>query len=180
VYDLRSFSLDDMYRCSAELRGVGGIAADIDDAAERIVSYSYDELSMASSRERQCCLDRRFRTMPLSAVSRKELSPELLGLIVGRALEMAGPLLEQRKQRLRIDVPREGLLVRPDLGRLAQVVSNLVNNASKYSPVGSEVAILAARSGALARLGLRDEGIAIPREMLDSIFDCSCSTVAPA
>lgn len=97
--------------------------------------------------------------------------PVELEQIVMRALEMTRPLLERRMQRLTVHVPREGLLVSADLERLAQVVSNLVENASKYSALGSEVAILAERRGDVVRLRVRDEGIGIPRERLHSIFD---------
>ncbi len=84
---------------------------------------------------------------------------------------MASPLLEQRGQRLSIDVPESDLSVYADAGRLAQVLSNLLTNASKYSEVGTEVRIKAERRGDLLLLGVRDQGIGIAANRLASIFD---------
>src|SRR5205807_2524619 len=54
--------------------------------------------------------------------------------IVDKAIEMASPLFEQRSHRLEVSVPREGLLLEVDQVRLAQVISNLLTNAAKYTP----------------------------------------------
>lgn len=97
-------------------------------------------------------------------------APIELSAVVDRAIEMASPKLEKLNQRLVVNVPREGLLVEGDLGRLAQVVSNILDNASKYSDPGREVAISAERVGSVVRLRVRDQGAGIPREELDSIF----------
>ena len=98
-------------------------------------------------------------------------SPVEVAAIVDRAVEMTRPLLDRRQQRLTATVPRSGLVVDADLQRLAQVVSNLLTNASKFSPAGSEVAIAAERRGAVVRLIVRDRGVGIPPEMQDAIFE---------
>jgi signal transduction histidine kinase len=95
---------------------------------------------------------------------------ELAGVVV-RGIELASPLLEQRKQRLHVDVPPDGLTVHADPARLAQVISNLLTNASKYSEPGSHIFVSASREGSHARLIVRDEGIGIAPEMLDAIFE---------
>lgn len=97
-------------------------------------------------------------------------APVEIASVVARAAEIATPALEQRKQRLSVSVP-EGLLVSGDLGRLAQVTSNLLDNASKYSPPGSLVTLEAARRGDRVELRVRDEGVGIPREKLEAIFE---------
>jgi signal transduction histidine kinase len=61
VYDLRSFSLEDMYRCSAELRRAGILARGADDAARRIVGHFYERLVTSDTHERECALVRLFR-----------------------------------------------------------------------------------------------------------------------
>jgi signal transduction histidine kinase len=88
-----------------------------------------------------------------------------------RGLEMASPLLEQRRQQLDLQVPPEGLVVDGDVDRLAQVVSNLLTNASKYSEPGTTICLTARREGDRAVVSVRDEGVGIPREMLENIFD---------
>ncbi len=94
-----------------------------------------------------------------------------LAEVVLRGLEMAEPLVEQRRQRVVCDVPPEGLPVNADPDRLAQVVSNLLTNAAKYSEPGTTVEVSGGRSGSLAFLRVRDQGVGIKPEMLDRIFD---------
>ena len=94
-----------------------------------------------------------------------------LATVIVRGAEMASPLLEQRRQRLDLEVPPDGLLVDGDPDRLAQVVSNLLTNAAKYSEAGTTIHIHAERAGGGARLRVRDEGAGIAPEMLNRIFD---------
>jgi CheY-like chemotaxis protein len=54
--------------------------------------------------------------------------------------------------------------------RLAQLLSNL-DNAAKYSPDGAEISIEVALEGEQVCIGIRDTGIGIPKEQIDSIFD---------
>jgi signal transduction histidine kinase/CheY-like chemotaxis protein len=91
--------------------------------------------------------------------------------IVQRGVEMASPLFEKRGQRLVVDVPFTGLPVFVDPARLAQVISNLLTNASKFSGAGCEVRIAAWRAGQIARISVHDQGIGIPADMLVKIFD---------
>jgi PAS domain S-box-containing protein len=97
--------------------------------------------------------------------------PVEIAAVVGRAVEATSPTFERRKQRLSVNVPPEGLLVNADLDRLSQVVSNLLDNASKYSRPGTDVSISAERAGKKLRLRVRDQGIGIPPDMLDTIFE---------
>ncbi|MBA3451938.1 MAG: PAS domain-containing sensor histidine kinase, partial [Deltaproteobacteria bacterium] len=69
--------------------------------------------------------------------------------VLQRAVEMASPMLEQRRQRLTVDVaPADRIVVSGDADRLAQVFSNLLTNASKFSPAEATIALRACRSGA--------------------------------
>src|SRR5205823_5191261 len=62
------------------------------------------------------------------------------------------------KHRLRTEAPPE-LVVRADRRRIEEVVTNLLENAVKYSPAGGEVAVRLAAQGGLARLSVADEGV---------------------
>jgi signal transduction histidine kinase/DNA-binding response OmpR family regulator len=95
---------------------------------------------------------------------------ELIDAVLG-GVEIASPLLEARRQHLDIRVPQEGLPVVGDPDRLAQVVSNLVTNASKYSELGTTIRITAERLGAAARLRVRDNGVGIAPDMLTHVFE---------
>ena len=94
-----------------------------------------------------------------------------LASVVVRAVEMASPLFEQRRQHLDVDVAAEGLAVEGDPVRLAQVVANLLTNASKYSEPHTTIRVEAGRMGPTITLRVKDEGIGIPKEMLDRVFD---------
>ena len=90
---------------------------------------------------------------------------------VAYAAETVTPLLTQRRHRLEIDVPAEGLMVLADPERLAQVLLNLLTNAAKYSEAGARIRVLARRRSGRIELCVRDEGVGIAPEMLEKVFD---------
>jgi signal transduction histidine kinase len=98
-----------------------------------------------------------------------------LGEVVARALETVQPLADARGQRLAVRLTEPPAAVEGDPIRLAQVVSNLVQNAIKYSSDGAEVEITAGRSDVdgepCAFLSVRDSGIGIAADMLPYVFD---------
>jgi PAS domain S-box-containing protein len=89
---------------------------------------------------------------------------------VARALEMAGPILEERRHVVTRDVP-EGLLVTGDAVRLAQVVANLLTNAAKYTEAGGHITISAAAESGEIVLQVRDDGVGIAPDLLPRIFE---------
>ncbi len=99
--------------------------------------------------------------------------PLELGTVVARAIELVSPLLEKRQHDLAVDLPSRGLLVEADPVRLAQVVSNLLQNAAKYSDPNGRIWV-SGRLDAESRqvvLTIRDAGYGIAPEMLPKIFD---------
>ena len=72
---------------------------------------------------------------------------------------------------LRIEVPPEPLVMLADRQRLRQVFANLLTNAIKYSPDGSEVVLCVARADVEARVSVTDRGVGIPPEALPHLFD---------
>ncbi|CAN5846432.1 hypothetical protein BH11MYX2_BH11MYX2_18300 [soil metagenome] len=94
-----------------------------------------------------------------------------ISAVVTRALEMSRPLLEQRRNVLTVDVPERGLPVDGDPARLAQVVSNLLTNAAKYSDLETGSELRADREGDLVRLSVVDHGIGIDAGYLERVFD---------
>ncbi len=94
--------------------------------------------------------------------------------IVAKAIEMASPLIEQRRHSLKVDVPRGGLAVEVDAVRMAQVVANLLNNAAKYTEPHGTITLQAAKDGTEGQsvvLRVRDTGIGLSPEMLPRVFD---------
>jgi signal transduction histidine kinase len=103
---------------------------------------------------------------------RKE--PTDLGAVVGRALESSRPHLEERKHRLEVDLPREPLPVEADTLRLVQVLTNIINNAAKYTPPGGRIRVSAGRfpeRPGRAAIRVEDTGVGLKPEMLQKIFD---------
>jgi PAS domain S-box-containing protein len=99
---------------------------------------------------------------------RKEYSD--LAAIIETALETSRPLIEAAGLTLDIALPRTPVSVFADPLRLAQVVSNLLNNAAKYTPRGGRVGVEAGAASGAASITVRDSGIGIPPAELSGIF----------
>ena len=102
-----------------------------------------------------------------------DLKKERLELaeIVAKAIEMTSPLMEERRHSLIVEVPRAGLAVDGDQVRLAQVLSNLLNNAAKYTEPHGRILVAARREGGEIALRVRDSGMGIPPEIVPHVFD---------
>jgi PAS domain S-box-containing protein len=94
-----------------------------------------------------------------------------LGDVIAAAIEIASPLLEERRHHLERDVPPSGLVVDGDPARLTQVLANILSNAAKYTDPGGRVRISAARSGGQATVRVSDSGAGIAPELLPVVFD---------
>jgi signal transduction histidine kinase len=94
-----------------------------------------------------------------------------IGEVIETALETSRPLLEEAGVTLRMSVPETPLYVRGDRLRLAQVFSNLLNNAAKYTERGGTVTLTAAREGGQAVVCVRDTGVGIPPDVLPRVFE---------
>jgi len=94
-----------------------------------------------------------------------------LSAVVSRAVELASPLLEERRHRLVVDVPEHGVPVLVDATRFAQVISNLVGNAAKYTEPGGEIVISATSVAGDVTLSVTDNGIGIDEHTLLHVFD---------
>jgi signal transduction histidine kinase len=77
---------------------------------------------------------------------------------------------ESDKHWLELRLPEDPLVVEGDAGRLAQVFSNLISNAIKYSPAGGPVEVSGEQDDGIVRIRVRDEGFGIPPEAHDRMF----------
>jgi signal transduction histidine kinase/CheY-like chemotaxis protein len=91
--------------------------------------------------------------------------------IVAFAVETSRPTIEAQHHRLSISLPSDPIYVDADSIRMAQVLSNLLNNAAKYTQSGGQIRLSAAADGDEVLFRIRDNGIGIPPEMLSRIFD---------
>jgi CheY-like chemotaxis protein len=91
--------------------------------------------------------------------------------IVGSALETSRLDLQAKHHQLVVEDTGDNLEVEGDDVRLVQVVSNILNNAARYTPEGGRIVVSLAREGANAVLRVRDNGIGIDPRKLDAVFE---------
>lgn len=101
------------------------------------------------------------------------VKPEVLPLaaLIERSVEASSPRLGGREQVLDVVLPPEPVELDGDPDRLSQVLSNLVNNASKFSPPRSRILLEATFDGAELQIAVEDEGAGIEPEFLPHMFD---------
>lgn len=91
--------------------------------------------------------------------------------ILDDAEENWRPAMQARRQVLEVRRPAEQLMVRGDPVRLAQVLDNLLDNASRYTPEGGTIVLLVVVVEHRAIISLSDSGIGIPAESIRNVFD---------
>lgn len=97
--------------------------------------------------------------------------PVDLAASMRHAADAARPSIESRQHEFHMRLPPQPLRLLADPGRLQQILANLLVNASKYTPPGGRIALSAARAGTQAVITVEDNGIGLPPEMLDRVFD---------
>jgi PAS domain S-box-containing protein len=104
---------------------------------------------------------------------RIELHKEVVDMasVVNHTVETSRPLLEERRHELTVSLPPDPVTVEGDPARLEQVLTNLLNNAAKYTDPGGHLWLAVQREGDEVVLRVRDNGIGIAPEMLPRIFD---------
>lgn len=91
--------------------------------------------------------------------------------VIRQAVESGGPFLAANGVELSVVTPDQPVHVEGDPVRLAQIVSNLLNNAGKYTEPGGRVEIALAIADGRAMLSVTDTGVGIPKDMLPHVFD---------
>lgn len=91
--------------------------------------------------------------------------------VVDRAVETSRPLLDAAHHSLVLHLPPTPLALCADPVRLAQVLSNLLNNAAKYTEPGGRIELGAHREGEEVVIVVRDNGLGIATDQIDRVFD---------
>jgi CheY-like chemotaxis protein len=97
--------------------------------------------------------------------------PAEIGDVVRSAVDMSRPLIDSARHQLAIGLSPQPLWVHGDSMRLAQVVTNLLNNAAKFTPPGGTIGLSTCREDSTAVIRIRDSGIGIPPDDLKRVFD---------
>jgi PAS domain S-box-containing protein len=113
--------------------------------------------------------------LDVSRVSRGKIQlrkePLDLTVVVRRAEEMSRALIESRKHHLTVNLPNEAVSVEGDLTRLTQVISNLLDNAAKYTDDGGKIWVALEKGSERVLLSVRDSGRGLDTETLANVFD---------
>ncbi|MBX3444872.1 MAG: PAS domain S-box protein [Planctomyces sp.] len=94
-----------------------------------------------------------------------------LRTLLSRAVETARPTIDAAGHALRVRLPDEPLWTDADVVRIAQVISNLLHNAAKYTDAGGTITVEAFEDGAEAVVRVRDTGIGIDPAILPQVFE---------
>ena len=113
--------------------------------------------------------------LDLSRISRNQLEIRKqrieLATVIEHAVEASQPLIEQCGHQLTVSLPSQPIYLDADAIRLAQVFSNLLNNAAKYTKTGGHIWLTASEEGSDAVIRVRDNGIGISSDMLARVFE---------
>lgn len=151
--DQRSIAQDDTIRLSQE--GREELMEVIDEEADRLDRFIEDLMVLARIEAGEMELRREWGS---------------LSEIIATAIKRAAPLIKNHRIEVRLekDLPS----VRVDERAVSEVVYNLVDNAAKYSPLGSVIAVTAESSeDEMVRLTVEDQGRGIPVELRERVFD---------
>jgi len=94
-----------------------------------------------------------------------------LAVVVERAIEASRPVIDAREHELILEQTTIPVLINGDLARLTQVLTNLLNNAAKYTEPKGQIWVTTSVENDMAVIGVKDTGIGIPTHMLESVFE---------
>ena len=98
-------------------------------------------------------------------------APQDMAAVLSGAVEQVRPLLEARGHTLEIDLGGEAAWVLGDQNRLVQVLTNILNNAAKYTPDGGRIALSLETTPAQVKITVSDNGIGIAPELRAHVFE---------
>ena len=91
--------------------------------------------------------------------------------IVAAAVEQVAPMIDSRRHRLSVAMGSDPVIVLGERKRLVQSLANLLDNAAKYTPEGGRIDVALEHDDTQARLRVRDDGVGVPLDMHERIFD---------
>lgn len=102
---------------------------------------------------------------------RLQRRPLLLSEVIDSAVETSRPFIDKRVQTLEIELPADPIVIDGDLVRLAQVFSNLLINAAKFTPEHGHIALNAHKASGAITVSVKDDGAGLAQNLLPLVFD---------
>ena len=99
------------------------------------------------------------------------VQPIALAEVFDRAVETVQTYLDEHNQTIKVSVPFEPIVINGDAVRLAQIFSNLLINASRFTPDWKEISLSATIAAGNVVVTVQEKGVGIPAELLPSIFE---------
>jgi signal transduction histidine kinase/AmiR/NasT family two-component response regulator len=131
-------------------------AADVIDRQSRQMTHLVDDL------------------LDISRITRGKLAlrmqPVKLREAIEGAIETSRPLIGARGHQLKVDLAEEDLILNGDLTRLSQILSNLLNNAAKFTEPGGTISLAAKRDSGEVLISVKDNGAGIPADVMPRVF----------
>jgi len=100
--------------------------------------------------------------------------------ILHHCMEEMLPILNQKGQKLAVDAPPGSLDLRGDRLRLTEILTNMLNNATKFTPAGGEVSVRVEQNSEFLRVFVHDTGIGIDKTDLERVFEPFSSIPKPS
>src|SRR6185436_6315331 len=151
-------------RTSLEILGVEGVGQEAKEAARMVMLRQVNQMV--------ALID---DLIDISRISTGRvdlhMEPVTIAEVVESALEISRPLIEARGHAFSLELPESPIHIDADRTRVAQILSNLLNNAAKYSGQKGRISMSAAQHGEDVLVTVRDSGIGIAPEMLSRVFE---------
>lgn len=113
--------------------------------------------------------------LDVSRVTRNKLELRIqrvaLARVIEHAVETAGPTIREPGHTLTVELPDEPVMLNADITRLAQVFSNLLINAARYTSPSGQIGVRAVASDGTVGVTVEDNGIGIPQGALGTVFE---------
>jgi signal transduction histidine kinase len=135
-----------------------------------LIDVAYEEVNRLSR------LSAQMLSLYRSSLVEEEMKPTNVNEILGEVVILARGEVQDRNIVLRTEIEPALPLVRGSRDKLKQVLLNLISNALDAMPGGGELAMLASRDNGSIRLTVKDNGVGIPQENLNRIFDAFYTT----
>lgn len=91
--------------------------------------------------------------------------------LIAQAVDSSRPFIEKSSQRLTLKVTSDAIIIDAEAARIVQVITNVLNNAAKYSPEGGEIILSAEKLEGWAKITVSDDGVGIDGDELQAVFD---------